>query len=368
MKTSENASHYDLLGYLRDHSEDIPSASFSAEEVAAIRSLANGYTEEDAISHIRKLATSYQTSNLARRLEKIRVEEHSSTQSAAPADSILINSCQTARIAIFAKNPNAHINFIRKEVISLQAPDLFRIPTLDQRYGYKGGAARIALGAALGDSTAGFAPRDLDLIRFGNRHITEDDEMAQQFMPDDFKHGHGVELKQNYREYFTSRDLTVNEVVFIGASVICSPRALQDSINQVLRPTQHVLNESGNPPGKIVMKMIRILAEERTRGRQMTIHGVPEDLTVTPFDIALHLDRALHQSSRIASVFIKECVDRGYLESHKGRICLGSTIQHLEHAVPQGLNSFKKLSAEKRSNRRKKRRSQSTTVSMPFSK
>jgi len=368
MSTSDSEQHCDLLGYLKEHSEEIPPGAFKADEIAAIRDLANGYTEDDAISHIRKLAQNYQDSSLARRLEKVRIKESSLTQTVAPEDRVLINSCQTARIAIFAKNPEAIVNFIREDVISLQAPDLFRIPALHGRYGYKGGAARIALGAALGDSTSGFAPRDLDLIRFGGKKNVEDDQMAKQFMPDDFTYGHGVELCQSYREYFDTRDITLNEVVYIDDSVICSPQALQDSINQTLRPTEHVLDENGNPPGKIVMKMIRILAEERTRGRRMKIADIPADIAITPFDVALHLDRALHKSSRLASIFVRECFDRGYLESHNGRICLGSTIEHLEKNVPQGLKRFKTLFAEKQSHSSNKRKSGTTTVRMPFRK
>jgi hypothetical protein len=348
MSISGDSQQHGLLEFLQNHEDDIPSSNFSNDEVAAIRALAHGYNEADAIAHVKSLARQFRES-LKTSYSEIDLEHFEGDPlptGERPVAEVDIDSCRAARIAVYKRNPYARISSIRKGVISLEAPDLFRIPTLDLEYGYKGGAARIALHAALGENVNQFVPRDLDLVRFGRGSNDKDQDMALEFMPEDAKYGHGVEVVPTYLKYLQTRDLTINEIVYINGKVICSPQGLQDCLNFTLRLTPHVLDDKGLPPGKVVAKMIRMLAEERLRGKKMVIADLPEGTIVTPFDLALHLDRALQKNSKLARAYLQECVNLGFLDNKNGKVCLGDTIQNLSKQIDGGVRNFIHLAKE----------------------
>lgn len=166
-------------------------------------------------------------------------------------------------------------------------------------YACKGGAARSALARRLGIDPF-VTPRDIDIIRLAdeNNDASQDWTVAEQYMPDDVAHGHGVEVVGSIGEYLQSRDLTVNEVLATHDTIVASAQCIRDTARGVLRVTQHEKEKYHGKPGpKMLTKVMRLYAEAINRGNRLV---VPDDEVATytrksflsPFWIALNLDRA----------------------------------------------------------------------------
>ena len=341
---------YDIKEFLDCISQaetEIPVDDFSSDEVFEIRKLASAY-KRTAVGPASSAGGCQSESDL---FESIRLlaEEYTRTQRAfSRSAKVRIDSAAALRVAVFRANPAAIILDLGEDCVSFQASFLPHIPPLPRGYGYKGGAARLALAAILGLNVRRRVPRDLDIVRFGEAATRQDERVARRFMPDDLEHGNGVELIKDWSSYMATRDLTINQTVLIDNRVICSYQAVEDTLNRVLRATAHVTDYTGQPQGKITMKMVRMLAESRIEGQTWTIADDRHNPRVTPFDIALHLDRALARGSRAAQLYMAECMERGFLYSTAGSERLGDAIASLRTRVRGRLNQFDRLRGRRR--------------------
>lgn len=157
-------------------------------------------------------------------------------------------------------------------------------------------------------------PRDLDVVRFGGGWNETDTFVSKEVMPRDFERGFGVEVCSNIERYLSSRDLSVNEVVFGGGVVRASPIAVLDTIGGLLRPCKYRPGSMRHPPslsGATVVKMLRLRAEGIVDGHPWSISGVPADQIIDPFDVAVQLDKAFARSDRVAELFIEQCAAVG---------------------------------------------------------
>ncbi|MDC0357206.1 hypothetical protein OAO01_00190 [Oligoflexia bacterium] len=340
----------EFVGFLHNNHADIPE-HFDAREINAIRTLAQHHQEASALERVRALAEEFRQANLVDLIKSIANEALAHKLELPKTKQFVFDSSSEIRIHLFKKNPAAKILSIKKELVTIAALPLRRVPVLEPGYGYKGGAARLALAVALGENVATYAPRDLDLVRVGKNTSKKDVEIAQKYMPDDFQFGHSVEVVSDLKTYFDTRDLTMNQVVYMDGKIVCTKVALQDTVNNILRPTMHVVNSKGYLQGKIITKMLRLIAEGAVQGKRRTAVGIPKQQTVSPFDIALHLDRALQKSSRTAGLYISECIKKGYLTLEDSGQGIGDAIEHLREKAPGGLGHFEHLGDSKGSNR-----------------
>lgn len=301
------------------------------EQVAITKVLANRHREDSFLEIIKGLA-----------------EEHKEIELGfQSSEKISLNDEQQVGVALYRANADAKIIEVVGDIVKLEADIPASIPTVDSQYGYKGGAARLALLATLGEPVLNYIPRDLDLIRVGDAAIELDDLIAAQFMPDDFHRGDGVEIVPSVESYLATRDIVCNEVALFGNVLTCSIRCLEDNLNQILRPSEHVIDEDGVIQSRVVAKMIRMMAISEVEGRPVHIQGVPQDAEVSPFDVALHLDRALERGTRVAQIYVAECFRLGLI-SIDAKDCqtIGTAIEKLKHGVNGGLKSFKNISRE----------------------
>ncbi|MBU1901746.1 hypothetical protein KKG82_05265, partial [Patescibacteria group bacterium] len=198
----------------------------------------------------------------------------------------------------------------------LPVTEHFMEKRLPEGYGYKGGAARSLLLRNLGiDPTS--LPRDIDIVR-----LTEDEpepgmdnELAQEYMPDDFKQGDGVEVLENIGEYLNTRDLTMNELYATDEYVVATDACLRDIIRGIVRQSDYEYKQYHDQIGpKMLAKMLRFYAEALSRGMELTLDDdaeqTIEEYGIRVFWLALNLDKAAEIGAKVAEQYVKELQQR----------------------------------------------------------
>lgn len=231
------------------------------------------------------------------------------------------------------------------EYLRIPGVDIPESSLLPPSYFIKGGGARLALATLLGKQHEEPALRDLDLFRISTRWHPLDTELAERFMPDDLMNGHGVELVPTIEAYLATRDLTINQVAIVDSNLICSPLALLDFVSKVIRPARYYPGTLHRPlslQGRVVTKMFRFRAE---RGDEWTLVGIPRDTTMSSFDIALHLDRALGRGRQCAIKYLKQLAAAGFIFpwATDGEELLSEMIEELATDLEDGENFFSNL-------------------------
>lgn len=196
------------------------------------------------------------------------------------------------------------------------------IPTLPNGYGYKGGAARTILEHSLGLPYS--EPRDLDIVFFGtNEDESVSKQLAEQYMPEDFQNGYGVEPLEE--DYFFTRDFTCNEVLYDGTRIVCTRQCLTDILRNIVRFTDYEKNESYHGDEffikpKLLAKAVRMVAHARSTGKERaSITGEIDqlrELYIDDFHLALHLDRAMEQGTGVADEYVRIMNEKGFISDH----------------------------------------------------
>lgn len=204
--------------------------------------------------------------------------------------------------------------------------NLFRIPVnhhfserpLPPGYHYIGGAARALFMRSLNiDPT--YTPRDLDLVRIisENPENSLDESVGWEFSPEDAAFGHGVQVEKNTQDYFTSRDLTINEVMANDREIVITRQGMLDSVRRIIRLSDHEKSDAENQDSsKMMAKMLRLYVEGINRWGDAHIDDEKLDFEkffITPFFLALQLDKASEIGTNIAEAYVDELVSRGQL-------------------------------------------------------
>lgn len=211
---------------------------------------------------------------------------------------------------------------IKKEsanVFSIELPGALPLDIdLPKGYAVKGGAARVLLYWSLGITHSVMEPRDIDIVSLQEDSPEYlDKELAQKYMPGDYKHGKGVEELED--DYFDTRDFSVNEVLFYDNKLYVSKQCVLDSVRGIIRFTEFEYNERGNSYGekvnsKLLSKALRLLSEMEARGLHWSLAEEQLDVFevrgIYPFFILLHLDRAYQQGEEIAQTFFEKLKER----------------------------------------------------------
>jgi len=213
----------------------------------------------------------------------------------------------------FQHFPEARVRSIHPWGVTLEAPTMKHLPLPPAGYGYKGGAARLALQTALGLPHHRQRIRDLDLIRVTLRVDSIDNSMAKKLSPDDARYGFGVECISDFQQYLTSRDLTINEGIVFQDRVIASHQAISDTKERILRMTQYAKSQNQESQNRIIAKMLRLSAEAVYYGEDSYSLDLPPTSELSLFAFLLHLERTLNEKKKLSELFIGAVSERGIL-------------------------------------------------------
>lgn len=205
-------------------------------------------------------------------------------------------------------------------------------------YGVKGGAAREELVSVLGLREPR-QPRDIDLVRRGHHRVPDDDVVARVYMAKDYSHGARVELIRDMENHLVTRDLTINEVVVVDGQIYATLLCLLDSFGHVIRPSRH---RGGMPVGRpkrvqalfgltgeSLLKMARLYAEGSCNGESWSMGGIPEEVTIYEFDLAIHLNKSFQTGREVALAFLRTCEILSLIKPTGDR--LRNTLDELAH-------------------------------------
>lgn len=198
-----------------------------------------------------------------------------------------------------------------------------RLPT---GYFYKGGAARALLGRALGIDVQ--HPRDIDIVRFGEEpEKGMDHRIEEEFSPEEVGFGRGVE-KINESRYFFTRDITLNEVVASDTEIIASAECVLDTVRRIIRMTPYERetyeSEDGTSDQKILARMILFYVEHIERYDEAVLDPTTdkqfESTFISPFYMAVQLDKACQRGEGVANRYVNELKKRGQIPEYLEKI------------------------------------------------
>jgi len=197
----------------------------------------------------------------------------------------------------------------------------YTVPTLPAGYGFKGGAARAIFENALRLPIS--PPRDLDIVYVGDVDKEDSDlsnRLMEEYAPYDMENGHEIEHLQE--DYFTSRDFTLNELLYVEPNIIFTKTCILDTMRNIVRFSEYEKKESWTGEAffikpKLMAKALRLVATTKVEGQRRArltdeIEGLKE-LYIDEFHMSLHLDRAIGQSLAIAQEYVNGLVERGFL-------------------------------------------------------
>lgn len=183
------------------------------------------------------------------------------------------------------------------------------LPYLPQGFGFSGGVARNALLFLLGESPPKY--RDIDVEGIGELIKNKEDVALIQN-----EHGgpnHHIDVNKSLITYFSTRDFTLNEVFLYGNHLYYSRRALEDTSNKVIRPTEYEKGDDDEIKPKLLIKALLLQIEFIKQYG----HGEIKDIedwqwqfgNIPAFNLALGLDKASQKD--IHMEFLKKLFDLG---------------------------------------------------------
>lgn len=192
--------------------------------------------------------------------------------------------------------------------------DHFQDKRLPEGYRYKGGAARSLLQRNLGllTPTASAHPRDIDIIRLVPDEPSPglDQQLAQEYMPDDLENGHSVEYIDAEATYLNSRDFTINELYATDKHIVATDACLRDTIRGIIRVTDYDYRQYGSIGPKMLSKMLRFYAEALSKGLSVKMEykaqRTLDEFSLPLFWIGLNLDRSLELGMDTAKEYVHQ--------------------------------------------------------------
>lgn len=179
-----------------------------------------------------------------------------------------------------------------------------------------GGAARALLQAAVLGERASI--RDVDLAALAG--VTPDDidfdQLGKKYMPDDYRHGHGVQ-ETEVDAYFATRDFTINEVLVVNGVIIATERGFDDIKNKVIRPTEYESEgwSTGLGP-RLSMKASLLSVIYQSEYGKGSCEGFTIPYDCSEFYEALALNKAFQYGFDIARAFLEE-IGRGNMSDEE---------------------------------------------------
>ncbi len=212
-----------------------------------------------------------------------------------------------------SSSESTHESQEAERIYSIDVRSHFSVERLPADYAYSGGAARSLLLRSLGIQPDA-NPRDVDVIRFNqnSKQSELDRAVASHFMFEDAEHGFGVRIEPDEATYFSTRDLTINEVYATDKQVFLTESCLRDTVRRILRltPFQNETFASGANPSKMLAKLLRFYAQSISENDPYVFADLDdydfERSFISPFWLALQYDRAFEVSPEAGEQFFLE--------------------------------------------------------------
>jgi len=188
-------------------------------------------------------------------------------------------------------------------------------PPMPPGYGFKGGVARKALARTLRLPISTAAVRDIDLLRAAETPPQHDRELSERYMTEDLIHGNAkVEAITTPKEYFTTREVTVNQIMFLDGAIRITPLGLLDTLGGIIRVTPgHLSLNRGRVHPIVAFKVLRFAANQRAEGRSPLIKPFRVSTRRYPhpfaFFFALQLSRAFEGGIEVADHYVQYARD-----------------------------------------------------------
>ena len=158
--------------------------------------------------------------------------------------------------------------------------------------------------------------RDIDLVNI----IDEEDDdrieaetleaLSEKYMPDDYAYGHGIK-SETLDQYFKTRDFTINQCLIADGKLIISDLAQNDFQENIIRPTYFEHPYDGDEVSSrlflkaLMMKSVLL----QISGSIPLIEDMEQPDDISPFDVALFLNKAMSRGAETARVFTDNLVD-----------------------------------------------------------
>lgn len=193
-------------------------------------------------------------------------------------------------------------------------------PPLPPGHGFKGGVARKALARTLRLPISTAAVRDIDVLRGIDTTDEHDRQLSEKYMTEDLILGNAkVEAIVTLRDYFTTREVTMNELFYLDDEIQITPLGLVDTLGGVVRVSQGHLNINfGRTHPIVAFKALRFAANMKAERRAPLIAPIRINYRRRPhpfaFFLALQLSRAFESGADVADFYMDYVREWGLLE------------------------------------------------------
>lgn len=211
------------------------------------------------------------------------------------------------------------IKKVGNNLFALPVDPKHRPPKLPENYGFKGGVVRATLLRQLGiDETAGYRDVDIEKISRVYTPILDEKIAWEHMSEDDILHNHGMSLMN--KNYFETRDFTINEALYYDGKIYLTKECLLDTIRRIVRLSknkqekfsQKYAQDKSFNDSRLIPKALRMKAEEEAlRGKKLELFDgeIYRCIYSHKFGIALHLDRAFQAGPEVAQKYIELLVE-----------------------------------------------------------
>lgn len=166
-----------------------------------------------------------------------------------------------------------------------------------------GGSARALFQAAVLGEKASIRDVDLAALEGVTPSDIDFDQLGEEYMPDDYHHGHGVQ-ETEVDAYFATRDFTLNEVLVVDGVIIATERGYDDLKNKIIRPTEYEAEGWSNGIGpRLSMKATLLSVIYRSEYGQGSCEGFTMPSDLSEFYEALALNKAFQHGFDISEHF-----------------------------------------------------------------
>lgn len=159
--------------------------------------------------------------------------------------------------------------------------------------------------------------RDIDLAVVPDLCETEYspevlDGLSMYYMPDDHNYGYGIATVDDLGDYFSTRDFTMNQVIFVDSMVVLTDAARSALREKIVEPTPYELSSDGYiRKSKLYVKAMLMRSLFATWYGGSECSGFRRESEIGDFYIALGLNKAFQYGADVTECFINDLYAQG---------------------------------------------------------